>query len=207
MGLQFLGFLVKAAIVMVINISLFILIPISQRLMHSDFGARGNTSAQRRIVAEVVKPEKPKEKKTPQRRLRQVNTSQGRTMDNPMKFKFSPDLSVSSGPAGVAIRSNESEAQVFSSDEVDQPATPTYRPRPPYPDQARNLAIAGQVIVTFEVGVNGKVRRILDITAPHPSFKTTVRQTLSQWKFKPARNQGVPVVQKVRMAIDFTLDG
>ncbi len=205
MGIHIFGFLLKAFIVVVINFSLFLLIPISQRLMHGDFSAKGNNSAQRRIVAEVVKPEKQKQKQQKERRIRDVNTSQGRKMQNPMKFKLSPDLSVSSGNAGVAIRTNDSEAQVFSSDEVDQPATLVRRVKPRFPQQAKNLAVSGDVVVEFIVDVDGRVSQLLNIRAPHPSFKAEVREAIAQWKFKPARNQGVPVKQKVQIVIGFNL--
>jgi TonB family protein len=127
-------------------------------------------------------------------------------MQSMMKFTLTPDLSTGGIGDGVAIQQRELTAEVFEEGEADENVTPVFKPSLSYPPRARELAIEGTVAVTFVVGVRGEVREIEEIDAPHESFMKEARKTISRWKFKPARNKGVPVNQRVKIAIDFSLD-
>jgi TonB family protein len=196
----------RFAIVLAINISLFLIIPATHAFLDKSHLREKNEVTQRKVVAELIKPKKKETKQEPKRRLRSVESSSSQSIRNPMKFKFSPDLSVAGGAGGVAIQSQELTAEVFEEGEAEEDVRPRFTPAPRYPDRARDMAIEGTVVVTFVVDVDGKVGAIEEIEAPHPSFKSEIRSTLQEWKFQPAQNKGVPVKQRVRQPFDFYLN-
>jgi protein TonB len=202
---QFLIGAIKAAVVLAINVSLFLIIPITHDLLGLLKEEKKEAVTQQRVVAEYVKPKQPKKEPEPQTRLRSVSDASSRPMQQQMKFDFSPDLSVEGSAGGVGIESQELQAEVFEEGEVDQDAVPISRPIPKYPERARDLAVEGTVTVTFMVGVDGKVS-VQNIDAPHPSFVPEIRGAVEKWKFKPAMNKGVPVKMLMRIPIDFKLD-
>ncbi len=205
MIVQLLSTAIKAAVVLAINVSLFLIIPVTHDLLGMLKEEEKKTVNQRKIVAEYVKPKQQEKKPEPKTRLRSVSDASSQPMQQQMKFDFSPDLSVEGGAGGVGIESQELQAEVFEEGEVEQEAVPIATPGPKYPDRARDLAVEGVVTVKFIVGVDGKVN-VQDIDAPHPSFVQEVRSTLEKWKFKPAMNKGVPVKVIMRVPIEFKLD-
>jgi TonB family protein len=196
----------RFAIVLAINLSLFLIIPAS----HSLFGSIGDhtksSPTQRKVVAELVKPKQEKKETKPRRRLRSVQNASAEALRNPMKFKFSPDLSVAGGGDGVAMQSQELSAEVFEEGEAEQDARPKRRPSLRYPDRARELAVEGTVVVRYIVDVDGGTYGFEEISSPHPSLTTAVREALQDAKFEPAMNKGVPVKQRVQQSFDFHLD-
>lgn len=203
--IQLLAGLVKYAAVLVINLSLFLIIPMSHSFFELFQSEKPRKAARKKMVAEYIKPKEKEAKPQPKSRIRDVANATSQPLQDPMKFNFSPDLSVEGGAQGVAIGGGELKAEVFEEGEVDVPAAPTYQPQPDYPERARDLAVEGDVAVTFVVGVDGRVASIEHIEAPHPSFNSAVRKTVSSWKFKPARNKGVPVKSKMSIVIGFQL--
>jgi TonB family protein len=196
----------RLAIVLAINVSLFLIIPASHDLFGSIHDRTKEAPAQRKVVAELVKP-KPEEKETkPRRRLRSVRNASAEALRNPMKFKFSPDLSVAGGGDGVAMQSQELSAEVFEEGEAEQDARPRKFPSLRYPDRARELAVEGTVVVRYIVDVDGGTYGFEEISSPHPTLTSEVRQALEKAKFEPAMNKGVPVKQRVQQSFDFYLD-
>ncbi len=206
MIMQLFGMLVKGVVVLAINVSLFLVIPVSHSLFGMFDEKKEEEVDQKRIVAEFVRPKEEKPKEPPKTRLRSVDASQSQPLQNPMKFKFTPDLAMGGAGDGVGIANEEMSAEVFESGEVDQQATPVYQPYPDFPDRAKQLGVEGEVTVTFVVGVDGMVRSIEEVNAPHPSLSSEVRKTVSSWKFNPAMNKGVPVESRMRIILDFGLE-
>lgn len=197
----------RAGNVLLINFSLFLIIPVSQELF-SSFGDKKEKEEQvtHRVVAEMVQKPKPKKKTVQKNRIRSVNSSSGKSLQNPMKFKLSPDLSVAGAGNGASIATGQMQAQVFEEGSVEQPAIPQSIPPFKYPEEARKLAVSGEGIITFIVGTEGRVVDIVDIDVPHNSLEKAVRTWLPSLKFTPAQNQGVPVAQKMMLPMDFQLD-
>lgn len=201
--LQFAG---RAAVVLLINFSLFLLIPVSQELFSSFDKKEEKKEVTHRVVAEMVQKPKPKKQEVKKSRIRSVNSSSGKSLQSPMKFKLSPDLSVAAGGDGAAIATGQMDAQVFDEGSVEQPAIPQSIPPFKYPEEARKMAISGEGLITFIVGTEGRVVDIVDIDVPHNSLEKAVRTWLPSLKFTPAQNQGVPVAQKMQLPMDFQLD-
>jgi len=164
-------------------------------------------------VGELKRPEiefrpeqrKPERRATPRPASRAVEAragsgARGRGMD----FKFTPDLGV--GGAGVAVTEQQVEAMVFEEGQTDEPATPLTTPMPPYPPRARQEEIQGTVLVELVVDRQGRVSQVTVRSLPDPVFRSTVMNTIKQWRFRPARNKGVPVNMRLRVPIEFKLD-
>lgn len=196
----------KLAVVMSINISLFMIVPASQSFLDMIKNEKKEVVVKRRTVAQLIRPKEVKKQATPKSRLRTVSSGSSEPMQNPMKFKFSPNLSVAGGGDGASIATQELSAEVFDEDEVDERATPKFTPAPSYPEKAKKLAIEGTVKIEFTVGTDGRVQTIDNIDAPHPSFNKEIRNTLQKWKFTPAKNKGIPVKSRQRIALNFFLD-
>jgi TonB family protein len=204
---QIVGTVGKLAVVFVINVSLFLILPVTENL----FKMLGNqekqvVAAQKRLVAEYVKPREKQVEKPKQSRIRSVSNASSQPLQSTMKFKFTPDLALGGAGDGVAMQSQDLQAEVFEEGQVDVDAIPMNTPPPSYPKRAREMAIEGEAVAVFVVDVDGSVRQIEKIDAPHPIIAEEIRKTLLQWKFKAAQNRGVPVKTRVSVPFTFSLD-
>lgn len=197
----------RLVIVVGINLSIFAIIPLSQEAYKNLAGEdEKKETAKRRIIAEVVKKKPQQRTKVKKSRIRNVKSSSGKSLQGKMDFKLSPDLAVAGGGSGVSIETDGMRAEVFEEGDVENPAVAVYFPQPPFPKEAKDLAISGEVKVVFIVGGDGMVADIEDIEAPHPSFEREIRRTFSTWKFNPATNNGIPVQSRKSIIIEFSLD-
>ncbi|MGM0443370.1 MAG: energy transducer TonB [Fibrobacterota bacterium] len=196
--------LLRTALVLAINIGLFVVIPLSQDA-YSNVD-KEDSGAAKRIVAEIVKPEKKKPKPKQTKRLRSMSSSQGKSLQSNMKLGLTPDLSVGGGGDGAVIAASDIGAEVFEEGDVDNPATPVFTPQPDFPAEAKRLGVGGAVTVFFTVGEDGRVMTVDEVDAPHSSFEGAVRKAMEEWEFSPAMKNGVPVISKKSILIDFSLE-
>lgn len=195
----------KLGVVLFINFSLFIIIPASKSLFDT-VKEQPKTSVQKKIVAEFIKPKNKEIKEVKEIRIRKVtSTASNRGLQNPMKFNITPDLAPAGNGDGVAIGQHNFKAEVFEEGDVDETIVPVALPPISFPPSARKLGIEGEVILLFVVDEEGKVSEIESIRAPHVSFAEQIQQEIKQWRFKPARKNGVPVKCKVKQTIQFSL--
>jgi TonB family protein len=156
------------------------------------------------VIMEYRKPEEKKEVRQEERIREVANPDRARTA-SPVQFRFTPDLSVE-GSGGVAMAREELAAVVFEEGETDEPAVPLYQPAIPYPDRARDLEIEGTLEVILIIDTRGRVSSIDVVRSPHVSITNAARKVIATWRFKPARNKGVPVRMRVRQVIEFKLE-
>ena len=200
--------LARLAAAIVISFLLFTAVS----MLHAAFEpAAKNAQQARRISAMEIIRKPPEEKKVVTQRIRQLQqpTNEGKSMQGQMAMRFTPDLSVDAsaqGGAGVALQKQELSAEVFEQGQVDEPAQPDYTPGIPYPERAADLGIKGEVEVQFVVTHQGKVTDVQVTKTPSPLFVEDVKRGVSQWRFKPAKNKGIPVNQRCRKVIQFNLD-
>ncbi|GAB5561526.1 MAG: hypothetical protein SynsKO_31730 [Synoicihabitans sp.] len=88
-------------------------------------------------------------------------------------------------------------ADNFVPPRITRPVEPTY------PEDLHAAGVEGQVEVTFEVTAKGAVENPDVSYATHPQFGEAVEAVLDKWRFSPARRDGSPVRQRVRMPIMF----
>ncbi len=74
---------------------------------------------------------------------------------------------------------------------------------PVYPEDLHDAGVEGQVEVIFEVTRQGSVENPGVSYATHPQFGEAVKSVLNKWRFSPARRDGRPVRQRVKMPIMF----
>ena len=124
-------------------------------------------------------------------------------------MRFTPDLSAESGPDngnGVALGAQDLGAEVFDEGQTNEAAVAVYAPAAPFPDRARELNIEGVVKAIFVVNYLGKVTVVDIVKSPDQLFSREVKKTLLQWRFKPAKNKGVPVNMRFSKEFEFKLE-
>ena len=95
----------------------------------------------------------------------------------------------------------------YDLNEVDQKPVVLLKLKPPYPYRARQFNIAGYVRVRFLVDKLGQVSRISILkSSPEGIFDSTVRATVSSWKFSPGKIEGNPVSTWVVTTIAFKME-
>ena len=76
---------------------------------------------------------------------------------------------------------------------------------PEYPKDLRDAGVEGQVYVHFEVDRYGMVQNPEIRYATHKEFGEAVKAVVPRWRFSPARRDGLPVEQRVRMPVVFVV--
>jgi protein TonB len=104
------------------------------------------------------------------------------------------------------MQKEDLNAVVFEQGQVDQDASPSYTPVIAYPERAAEQGLKGTVEVEFVVTHQGKISNIVITKSPSPLFSSAVKNGVATWRFKPAKNKGIPVNQRFRKAIDFNLN-
>jgi TonB family protein len=84
---------------------------------------------------------------------------------------------------------------------------PTYRPNPPYPNDAITRRAQGKVDALMRVGADGRVEQVVIVPDGHPRlFDNTVNSALSAWRFPPrAGAAGLP--RCVEVVVDYVIAG
>lgn len=81
--------------------------------------------------------------------------------------------------------------------------------RPRYPDALRQSRVEGRVEIEFVVDERGRVdmRTVKVVESTHDLFAAAVRNALGGMRFSPAKVNGTPVRQYVRLPVVFKLQG
>jgi TonB family protein len=195
---------VITGLVICINLILFSLFPLIHRLVSDKITGIDTGKKPKSVVMEYRKPEEKKEK-TRRKVIRKVDNPSRPSGTSRLKFKFTPDLSVE-GTGTVTMEQQELTAVIFEEGETDEPAVPLFQPSIPYPDRARDLEIEGILEVILIIDTQGKVASVEVVRSPHVSISNAARKVIGSWRFKPARNKGVPVKMRVRQVVEFTLE-
>jgi TonB family protein len=96
---------------------------------------------------------------------------------------------------------------VFESYQLDQPPQAVVKIPPPYPYQARERGVEGEVQVRMLVQQDGSVRDVFIVDArPQGVFEETVKKSLQQWRFSPGKIDGRTVTAWVVTTIHFDLN-
>lgn len=184
-------------------------------VMNSIVQGPDEESGQTAVSFEVPPPpeQPPRERQEPRRR-------QPRRSNRPA---LAPPPDLGSSLSGIQVSLPEFEAQgvrdisesllgdledvALTENTVDQKPVAQNAPPPPYPERAKQREIEGQVRVSVLVGANGEVRRLKVLEASPPGvFEEAVRNTVSNWTFRPATYNGEPVETWVTIPIPFRLN-
>jgi TonB family protein len=86
-----------------------------------------------------------------------------------------------------------------------RPAWPVKSAPPHYPQELWDAMIEGSVVIEGRIGEDG-VPTALEVVAPvHPDFAKEALDTVSQWRFEPARQDGGPLSVPLKVTINFRL--
>jgi protein TonB len=90
--------------------------------------------------------------------------------------------------------------------DADYKAAYLQNPKPPYPPLAFRLRAEGKVVLIAEVLPNGQSGSVKIVeSSGNEMLDKSALETVKQWKFTPARKDGVIVTQAVRIPITFSL--
>jgi TonB family protein len=78
--------------------------------------------------------------------------------------------------------------------------------RPKYPKKARKAKIDGIVRLDAEVGADGKVNGV-KVFEGDPILAEASTTAIREWRFRPGQINGKPVEDRVRVRVEFRLDG
>jgi TonB family protein len=93
----------------------------------------------------------------------------------------------------VPVEFPSSRQRALELAEIDVMPVPKNRRPAAYPRDMRNSNYIAEVLVSFVVTAEGKAEHIRILSSPHPSFQEAAVKAVSQWTFKPALRDGVPV--------------
>jgi len=127
----------------------------------------------------------------------------------PSKDKDAPAIPVpAQAPQSSAQSAAPSSGAVASAPTADADYKAAYlqNPKPPYPPLAFRARIEGKVVLIAEVQPDGRAGqvRILE-SSGNEMLDQSALTTVRQWKFTPARKDGVIITQAVRIPITFSL--
>ena len=197
--------LVRGAVALALCVALFVLLPAAHRLLEP--GERQEVLRQRqRAVVLQRSPEEPPKKSAPPRPLRNIASESGPGQSRRLSLTFTPDLGVGGG-SGVAVAQQNLENVVFEEGQVEQGPVLLERTPVPYPPRAREAGIEGTVEMILEIDRTGAVARITFVSLPHTMLRRPVEGAVMNWRFSPARHQGVAVSIRVRQSVEFRLEG
>jgi protein TonB len=129
----------------------------------------------------------------------------------PSKDKDAPSIPVPaqappSSAQPVAPSSGGVASAPTADADADYKAAYLQNPKPPYPPLAFKARIEGKVILIAEVQPDGRAGqvRVLE-SSDNEMLDQAALSTVRQWRFTPARKDGVIVTQAVRIPITFSL--
>jgi TonB family protein len=197
----------SVALAAVINFLLFIIVPALEDALGRRHLLRPAATAANEIPIEVVQPKKPEQEERLQR-IRTVGDDRSRKAlaAEGMSMRFSPDLGVAGAGTGVGMAQQELAAVIFEEGETDEDVVPVHVPPIEYPERARELGIEGVLLLELVIGRDGKVESVEILKSPHPSIAAQARKAVGQWRFKPAKNKGIPVRVRAVKEILFQLE-
>ncbi len=114
---------------------------------------------------------------------------------------------------GVTVPSSLEVPVVFSVGLADREGTAAEQPRPLklvrpiYPAGLRMSGQTGEVLISFIVSVEGRVRRAEVVRSSNPGFDEPALDALMQWTFQPGMRNGIPVNTRMQVPIVFSLAG
>jgi len=76
---------------------------------------------------------------------------------------------------------------------------------PRYPDDLRRARVSGRVLLRLLVDEMGNVSEIEIQESPHPRLASVAKTAARQWKYVPARRDGIRISTWVSEAVDFQL--
>lgn len=110
-------------------------------------------------------------------------------------------------PPPACVQVEASNQSVYSVGGGVSEPIPTYRPDPPYTEEARKAKLIGTVTLQLVIGADGKVRDARVVKALGMGLDEKAVETVCTWRFKPSDRNGVCVPVRVLVEVGFALPG
>jgi len=78
-------------------------------------------------------------------------------------------------------------------------------PIPDYPERARRDKLTASVVVAVAISAQGNVEDAKVVRSSNPVFERNAIDTVRQWKFEPASQDGKPVAVQLQTEMTFNL--
>ena len=78
-------------------------------------------------------------------------------------------------------------------------------PIPDYPERARRDKLTGSVVIAVAISAQGNVEDAKVVRSSNPVFERNAIDTVRQWKFEPASQDGKPVAVQLQTEMTFNL--
>jgi TonB family protein len=86
------------------------------------------------------------------------------------------------------------------------PPFPVYKPAPPYPKEARDAKLEGEVTLCVVVDAEGHVTDAKPVLKPlGMGLEESATKTVLTWKFKPGSRDGIPLPVVIAIEVAFRL--
>jgi TonB family protein len=119
------------------------------------------------------------------------------------------NFALESGPPGIAPSTSDHAATGDEPRRIPNPrpdvAYLIYRPKPVYPQAAREAHIQGTVLFSVVMGTDGHVSDIKLISG-HPLLVDAARENVAKWIYRPAIVNGDPVRVHTELDVHFSLN-
>jgi len=79
--------------------------------------------------------------------------------------------------------------------------------KPDYPYELRRSKLRGEVLLDFEVSVEGRVAKAFVVRSLNPLFDQPALDAIYKWRFEPARRDGIPVRARMQITLQFQHSG
>ncbi len=79
------------------------------------------------------------------------------------------------------------------------------KPRPIYPQDAKDARVSGEVVLGATIGVDGAVHELHVIEAPWPSLVASAVWAVSHWQYKPYLLNGQPVEVETTITVTYSI--
>ena len=115
-------------------------------------------------------------------------------------------IGIVQGPNGSFYITQDFLAIPANGGGVTSAPRPTYRPEPRYTPAAKKAKIEGEVALSIVIDAQGNVTEVKQTSVPlGEGLDESAAATVRNWKFEPARRDGVPVAAKTLVKITFKL--
>ena len=107
---------------------------------------------------------------------------------------------------GTFIVSVHAQADETIYTKVDENPVPIKTPPPKYPESLKREGISGVVAVIIVIDEKGAIISSTVAKASNPDFERPALEAVKNWKFKPAKKDGVPVKVRVTVPLRFNVE-
>ncbi len=129
------------------------------------------------------------------------------SMGLPQDFEFQPSPVLLAEDIALLELETKTPEAIITPKMLDAPIAPRVQGTPKYPQALLATGGKGEVVVEFLIDTQGQARLPRIVSATLPEFGYAAVQAVAGWQFAPPVSKGKPVVVRVRVPLEFMLEG